>query len=63
MYLDFNGDLCDFDEPVELCARKLACDIVAYLFRCYLVWLSIASVRGRFLRSAEAFFQDLSFAS
>jgi len=53
---DFHGSLCDLDEPVELRSGKLACDVVAYLFRCYLVWLSITSVRGRFLRPSEAFF-------
>ena len=58
---DFHGDLCDFDEPLELRAWKLACDIVAYLLRCYTVRLPVASVCRRFFYVAAVLFLKPEF--
>ena len=49
MCLGIDGDLCDFDESVDLFSSELACDALANVFYCDTFWLSIAQTRGRVL--------------
>ena len=55
MRLTFNGDFCDIGEPMVLCPRKLARNVVANVLCSHTLWLSVAQSCGKVLLLARAF--------